>query len=133
MSDDVPAPTLVLAGEAARLVATESYALLDVRSEPEFAESHAAGAVNVPWKRAEATGLVHNTHFIDEVRARFGAGAPLVLYCRAEGRSRSAAAALAAAGFGAVVVVRGGWDGRRDHFGRVVEPGWLAAGLPVER
>jgi len=126
-------PALVSPEEAARLVGERGFALLDVRSEPEFAEARARSAVNVPWKRAAPSGLVQNTYFIDEVRARFVPEAGLVVYCRADGRSRPAAAALVAAGFADVVVLESGFDGLRDHFGRVVRPGWLAAGLPVER
>jgi hypothetical protein len=31
------------------------------------------------------------------------------------------------------VNVRGGFGGAHDHTGRLVEPGWEAVGLPVER
>lgn len=118
--------------EEARALVAAGHSLVDVRSEPEFEEGRAAGAVNVPWRRMGATGIEPNPNFVHDVRQRFGADAKLVVYCKALGRARSAADALVRAGFAEVVVMHGGFDGVRDHFGRVVAPGWGRLGLPVE-
>jgi hypothetical protein len=42
-----------------------------------------------------------------------------------------AAQALTAAGYTTVVDQRAGFSGAADQFGKVSEPGWAAAGLPV--
>lgn len=123
--------TLVPLEEGAALVA-HGYTYLDVRSEAEFAEGRAVGAINVPWRRTAASGMVPNPDFIVEAEARFARDAKLLVACKANGRARAAAEALVEAGFVDVVVLRAGFDGIRDQFGRVVEAGWGGAGLPVE-
>jgi hypothetical protein len=40
---------------------------------------------------------------------------------------------LVTMGFTAVVDQRAGFEGPRDPAGRPIEPGWAAAGLPVEK
>jgi len=45
-------------------------------------------------------------------------------------RSQLAARALLAAGFTDVVEQRAGHDGVKDAFGRLLEKGWAASGLP---
>jgi hypothetical protein len=44
-----------------------------------------------------------------------------------------AAEALTADGYTHVIDQRAGFEGPRDAFGRVLEPGWSPAGLPVEQ
>ena len=65
-------------------------------------------------------------------RAEFPKDAKLVVGCKAGGRSARAAEMMAAAGFTGVVDQRAGFDGARDAFGQLTEPGWQPAGLPVE-
>ena len=66
------------------------------------------------------------------MKAAFPSDAKIVVGCKAGGRSLRAAQALVAAGFTNVVDQRAGWDGARNPFGQVTEPGWAAAGLPRE-
>jgi hypothetical protein len=40
---------------------------------------------------------------------------------------------LSAEGFTSVVDQRAGWDGARDPFGQITEPGWSRVGLPAEQ
>jgi rhodanese-related sulfurtransferase len=118
--------------EAARLMEGEGYTYLDVRTPAEFEAGRPRGAVNVPWLVPGPAGLAPNASFLDGVRASFAHDAPLVVGCRSGQRSQGASAALEAAGFTRVVEQRAGFEGARGPFGQVVEPGWLALGLPSE-
>jgi rhodanese-related sulfurtransferase len=109
----------------------EGYVYVDVRSAPEFEAGHPAGAVNVPFSAAPTGGAAEDD-FVMRVLTRFGRDARLVVGCKSGHRSLVAARALVDAGFAHVVEQRAGWDGARDAFGQVTEPGWRRAGLPVE-
>ena len=108
--------------------ADPSILLIDVRTREECARGRPAGSVNIPVFLAGAGGMTPNPAFVAEVeqvapdRAR-----RLVLSCAAGRRSMMAAEQLAAAGWQNLISLRGGWGGNDD------DPGWLAAGLPVER
>jgi rhodanese-related sulfurtransferase len=65
--------------------------------------------------------------------AAFPKDAKIVVGCKAGGRSLRAAQTLASQGFTQVVDQRAGWDGARDPFGQMIEPGWSRVGLPVEQ
>lgn len=122
--------TRVSPQEAQRLVTEEGWTLVDVRSVPEFEAGHPAGAYNVPWAHAVGGAMQPNADFVAVMQRKFGTDAKLLLACRSGGRSMRAAEALQSAGFTNLVDQRAGWDGARDAFGRVQEPGWSAAGLP---
>lgn len=110
----------------------EGYTYVDVRSEPEFKEGHPKGAFNVPLMHMGAGGMTPNPDFLRVMNAAFAKDAKLVLGCKAGGRSMRAAIALTADGFTDVIDQRAGWDGARDAFGQLSEPGWSRAGLPIE-
>ncbi len=110
----------------------EGFTYLDVRSEPEYAEGHPEGAFNVPLMHLGPGGMTPNTDFLRVVQATFARDAKLVLGCKTGGRSLRAAQALLEAGFTNIVEQRAGWDGARNPFGQVTEPGWSRVGLPVE-
>jgi rhodanese-related sulfurtransferase len=117
------------------LSGTEGHVYLDVRSVQEFAEGHPRSARNVPLLQADPRSgrLVPNPDFLKVVQANFPPGTPLLLGCLSGGRSLKAAEILEKAGYWSVLNVRCGFGGARDILGRVTEPGWAAAGLPVER
>jgi rhodanese-related sulfurtransferase len=108
----------------------DGYTYVDVRSEPEFVEGHPEGAVNVPIMHMGAGGMTPNPEFLEVMSASFGKEAKIVVGCKAGGRSLRAAQALASQGYTSVLDQRAGWDGSRDAFGQVTEPGWSRAGLP---
>jgi rhodanese-related sulfurtransferase len=110
----------------------EGYVYVDVRSEPEFVEGHPVGAVNVPIMHIGAGGMTPNPDFLRMMTASFSKDAKIVVGCKAGGRSRRAAHALTAEGYTSILDQRAGWDGARDSFGQVTEPGWSRAGLPSE-
>jgi rhodanese-related sulfurtransferase len=118
------------AQEAHGLIAEQGYVYLDVRTEEEFAQGHPAGAYNVPLMLRTAQGMQENPRFLEVVASAFAPDAKLVLGCRSGARSLTAANKLLAAGYRNLVEQRAGFGGQRDPFGRVVEPGWQAAGLP---
>ena len=93
-----------------RIAAREAPAMLDVRTEREFADGHVPGAVNIPF---------------NEIGARIGdlhldRGAPLIVYCGHGPRAWIAARALRRAGFTV--------DYLKGHMAA-----WRRAGLPEER
>ena len=119
-----PAEALSLMGEG--------YTYLDVRTEAEYAAGHPKGAVNVPVMNAGPGGMQPNHAFLDVVQAIFPKDAKIVVGCKTGGRSMRAAEMMIGAGYTNVIDQRAGWEGPRDPFGAVTEPGWSPAGLPAE-
>jgi rhodanese-related sulfurtransferase len=117
--------------EAQRMMEDEGYVYLDVRSIPEFEAGHPKGAYNVPLLHMAAGGMQPNARFLDEVSASFELDAKIIVGCKAGGRSLQAAELMVRAGFTSVVDQRAGFDGARDPFGRVSEPGWAHISLPT--
>jgi len=111
---------------------SEGYTYVDVRTEEEFAETHPAGAFNVPWQVRGANGLEPNPDFVALMEKLFGKDAKLVLGCRSGNRSLKAANQLVAAGFTNVIDQRAGMIGIKGSFGETVEQGWPGAGLPTD-
>jgi rhodanese-related sulfurtransferase len=111
----------------------EGFTYVDVRTTEEFGDGHPAGAVNVPVMLAGAGGMRNNPDFLPVMRAAFARDARIIVGCKMGGRSLRAAEMLLAEGFSTVIEQRAGWDGARDPFGRVKEPGWGRAGLPSEQ
>ncbi|MGB8331726.1 MAG: rhodanese-like domain-containing protein [Polyangiales bacterium] len=117
--------------EAAALVDEEGYVYIDVRSIPEFEAGHPAGAYNVPLMHATPSGMRPNPEFVSVIVASFPKNAKLVVGCKMGGRSLRAAQVLIEAGFEHVVDQRAGFDGTRNPFGQLQEPGWQRVGLAV--
>jgi rhodanese-related sulfurtransferase len=124
-------PTRISPQEASAKLA-EGWTYVDVRTPQEFEAGHPPGAVNAPIMQAESGGMVPNPDFLAAMIAAFPMGAQIVVGCKAGGRSLRAAQALLGAGFTNVLDQRAGWDGARNQFGQITEPGWSRAGLPVE-
>lgn len=116
--------------EAHALMRDQGYVYVDVRSVPEFEGGHPEGAYNVPIAHSTPSGMQPNEDFLKVMEARFPKDAKLVVGCLAGGRSQRACGALTQAGYTHVVDQRAGWNGARDPFGRVLEPGWAAQSLP---
>jgi rhodanese-related sulfurtransferase len=110
----------------------QGYTYVDVRTVEEFEDGHPAGAVNVPLNLRGAGGMVPNPDFVRVMTAAFPKDAKIVCGCKTGGRSLRAAQTLLAEGFSNVVEQRAGWDGARDAFGQISEPGWSRVGLPGE-
>lgn len=121
----------VLPADAHRLVQEEGYVYVDVRSAQEFEQSRPEGSWNVPLAQPGPGGMAPNPDFLAAMEKLFAHDARLVIGCQAGGRSARAAEMLAAAGFTTLVDQTAGMGGARDPFGRVVQPGWPAAGLPT--
>ena len=118
--------------EAKKLVDQDGYTYVDVRTEPEYAAGHPAGSINVPVMHPAARGMAPNPDFLEVVTSLYPKDAKLVLGCRSGQRSMRAAEILAGAGYTSVVDQRAGYDGARNAFGAVTEPGWAPSGLPTE-
>jgi rhodanese-related sulfurtransferase len=118
--------------EALAKMTGDGYAYVDVRTEEEFAEGRPAGAVNIPLAQRRGGAMTPNADFVRVVAGSFGKDGKIVVGCKSGGRSSRAAEALTAAGFTNVLEQRAGWDGARDAFGALKEPGWSRAGLPSE-
>jgi rhodanese-related sulfurtransferase len=124
-------PTRISPQEASAKLA-EGWTYVDVRTVEEFEAGHPPGAVNVPLMHAGGGGMTPNPDFLRVMSAAFPKDARLVVGCKSGGRSLRAAHALIGEGFTSVVDQRAGWDGARNPFGQVTEPGWSRAGLPTE-
>lgn len=120
-----------IAPQDAHELMEEGWAYLDVRTPAEFEGGHPEGAYNIPWKLSGPGGMVPNPRFVEVVAKTFGKDGKIVVGCQRGGRSKAAAEALLAAGFTHVVDQLAGFGGATDAFGRTLEAGWLAAGLPV--
>jgi rhodanese-related sulfurtransferase len=124
--------TQAVPAEAHKLI-EQGHRYVDVRTEEEFANGHASGALNIPVAIPNpATGqMALNNEFIAVVEAHFPKDAKLVLGCQSGMRSERAAEMLSQAGYTTVVNLQGGFGGARDASGQVVTPGWAASGLSV--
>jgi rhodanese-related sulfurtransferase len=128
-------PIPQLTPEEAHTLLSQGYRYIDVRTEPEFANGHPAGAVNIPIAVPDpATGQITiNPDFLSVVEAHFPKDAKIVCGCQSGPRSQRAAEMLAQAGFQTVVNMQGGFGGARDQMGRTITPGWSESGFPVCR
>lgn len=97
---------------------------IDVRSVPEFEAGHAPGAYNIPLMHMGAGGMTPNPQFAAEVQARFPADTPIMVSCKAGGRSARAAAVLEGLGYTRLLDHIGGWGGGNG------DAGWVAGGGP---
>jgi rhodanese-related sulfurtransferase len=120
---------------AYQLQAQEGYVYLDVRTVQEFAQGHAAGALNVPvFVQDPLTGQsVLNTDFIRVVETSLPKDRKLIVGCAVGQRSQSACEILAQRGYKDLVNIQGGFSGQQTPFGQVIVPGWLQLGLPIAR
>lgn len=118
----------------ARALQEAGHTYVDVRSSMEYANGHPAGAVNIPLLDVDpSSGMMQpNPDFVRVLQASFPADAPLLIGCQVGGRSARAAQMLESFGFTNVTNVAGGFGGARDPMGRVMAPGWVESGLPVE-
>jgi rhodanese-related sulfurtransferase len=125
-------PNRISPQEASEKLA-QGWTYVDVRTAEEFAAGHPPGAVNVPLMHAGGGSMTPNPDFLRVMVAAFAKDAKIVVGCKAGGRSLRAAQKLSVEGFSSVVDQRAGWDGARDPFGQLSEPGWSRAGLPAEQ
>lgn len=94
----------------ARLDAGETFHLVDVREESEYANGHLPGAIHL------GKGVIER----DIEKTIPDVDAPIVLYCGGGFRSALAADAIQDMGYTSVVSMDGGWKG------------WKDAGYPIE-
>jgi len=118
--------------EAYDLMEDEGYVYIDVRTEPEFEGGHPEGAYNIPFMVRGPAGLTPNPDFLKTVEANFPKDAKIILGCQSGNRSLKALVQLTEAGYTQVVEQLAGFGGAKDRFGSTTEPGWQAAGLPVD-
>ena len=121
--------------EAHDLLSASSEAVyIDVRSEPEFAQGHPAGAVNIPIAFPDPVrGMVMNADFVKVVEANLDKDRTIIVGCQAGPRANAACTLLQRAGYQQLSNVLGGFGGMRDQMGNVTAPGWAASGLPVSQ
>ena len=118
---------------AARLESEPSAVYLDVRSEHEFEQGHPAGSINIPLFHFDPITKQPqpNHQFLAVVLALVEQDSPVYLGCTSGQRSHQAATLLQSAGYDAVFNVDGGFNGKRDPFGVILQDGWSQCGLPV--
>jgi rhodanese-related sulfurtransferase len=99
-----------VANVKARLDSGDTFTLVDVREESEYAAGHLPGAIHI------GKGVIER-----DIETKVpDLTTPLVLYCGGGFRSALAADALLKMGYTNVISMDGGWTG------------WKNAGLPVE-
>jgi len=121
--------------QAKQILSDDSEAVyIDVRTEPEFMNGHVPKSVNIPvvWPDPATRQMKPNPDFARVVSAHFGKEKRIIVGCQAGGRSQFAAELLVQDGFQDVSNMQGGFGGARDPMGRVVMPGWVQLGFPVE-
>lgn len=123
-------PRISVEEASARL--DEGFTYVDVRTTEEFDAGHPPGAFNVPIMLSAPGGMTPNPDFVRAMTAAFPKDARIVLGCRSGGRSLRAAGELVAAGFTNLLELRPGWDGARNPFGQITEPGWSRCPMPIE-
>jgi rhodanese-related sulfurtransferase len=106
----------------------DGWTYVDVRMVDEYEAGHPAGALNVPISHREGP----NPDFARVMKGLFPTDAKIVVGCKSGVRSNRAAQALLAEGYTNVADQRAGWDGARNSFGQVTEPGWSRTDLPTE-
>jgi rhodanese-related sulfurtransferase len=128
---DIPEMTPV--DVAARLDTDQGAVYLDVRSEHEFEQGHPAGALNIPIFHVDpgTRQPQPNQQFLAVVKATIDAGVAVYVGCASGQRSFQAANLMRAAGYARVINVDGGFSGKQDPFGHVLQQGWAGCGLPV--
>lgn len=119
--------------EALRLQQDEGYALVDVRSMPEYLDGHPSGAYNIPFLHKTPSGMIPNPDFRRVVAFRFpDKASKIVLTGKMGSRSLRAANDLASLGYTGVLDMIGGFLGEMDEDGGLVNAGWQGLGLPSE-
>ena len=100
--------------EALLKIENEGYDYLDVRSESEFEEGHAVGALNIPIFFITDEGREFNEHFLLEVQKHYQPSDKILLGCKGGGRSAKACEILMEAGFQNVCNLEGGFTCWQD-------------------
>jgi rhodanese-related sulfurtransferase len=108
----------------ARVAREQNLVHIDVRSVPEFEAGHAPSAYNIPLMHMGPGGMTPNPNFAAEVQAAFPPDTPIMVSCKAGGRSARAAAILEQLGYTDLADQTGGWGGGNG------DPGWVSAGGP---
>lgn len=124
--------TNIFPKEAFEKITREGFTYLDVRTEKEFSQGHAKGAVLVPIFVSTPEGRQLNPDFVKQVQAKFKADTKLVIGCHAGGRSAKACELLAKAGYKNIFNIDGGFGGHVDPQTGEEIKGWQACGLPCE-
>ncbi|GJN39385.1 hypothetical protein PR202_gb28499 [Eleusine coracana subsp. coracana] len=88
---------------------------LDVRTEDEFSAGHPEGAVNVPYMYRSGSGMMKNTHFLEQMSGVFRKDDEIIVGCQSGKRSLMAGTELYAAGFTAVTDIAGGFSSWREN------------------
>ena len=118
---------------AARLESEDSAVYLDVRSEHEFEQGHPVGSINVPLFHFDPASKQPqpNQQFLAVVLAVVPHNATVYIGCTSGQRSHQAATLMQSAGFRTIFNVDGGFTGKHDPFGGVIQSGWTQCGLPT--
>lgn len=109
----------------------DSWTYLDVRTVEEFEAGHVPGAFNVPLAFRGPMGMEPNSAFLEVVSRHFAKDKDLVVGCKVGGRSARACDLLAAEGWTALANMDGGFSGRYDPVGSLVQEGWAGCGFPT--
>ena len=110
----------------------EGVPYVDVRTSMEFEAGHPEGSYHIPFGVPEPRSgmMMLNPDFVPLMKAHFDKDAPILLGCKAGGRSAHAAHLLAQEGFTNLIDVGPGWSGGPDGSGQY-SAGWSSFDLPT--
>jgi rhodanese-related sulfurtransferase len=113
---------------------SEGVPYVDVRTMMEFEAGHPEGSYHIPFGVPEPRSgmMMLNPDFVPLMVAHFDKESPVLLGCKAGGRSAHAAHLLTQEGFTNLIDVGPGWSGGPDGSGQYA-PGWANCGLPFSR
>ena len=118
----------VTPGEAHRLREAGAAIIVDVRTEPEYAQvGHVPGTPRIEWPRDGNRAEL--ARFAEAIQEAFEPSERLLLLCRSGVRSHYAAELLAHIGYANAFNVLEGFEGEYGAGSN----GWRAAGLPWQR
>ncbi len=110
------------------------YLHLDVRTIEEFVAGHVPGSLNIPVLVInETTGQREpNEDFVRVVSANIPKRSKVLVGCRSGSRAKLAQQLMIESGYGTTSRVLGGFVGKRDASGALIEPSWSSLGYPSE-
>jgi len=127
-------PELTPSEVAERLSEQDDAVYLDVRTEREFQQGHPEGALNIPVVFVDpGTGVPRpNPEFLQVCKVHVPEDVPVYVGCASGQRSFQAATMMLQSGYEDVANVDGGFTGKKDPLGNLLQAGWKQLELPSE-
>jgi len=111
------------------------YIFLDVRTVKEFADGHVPGAINIPVMQldSQTRRMAMNNEFLASVEKEIPKTSHIIVGCKSGGRSARSQKMMQTAGYQNVANMLGGFHGKKNKAGEIIQPGWSMMGYPIKR